>query len=878
MNSKDEPGRIVGRDAGEVPPVGVQIDDLSANVATALKVLVGLGIVATTMFLAVDWGGVLAWSRWAAVSAASWIGAVSLPLVGLAYYRGVGGGGVTRGAIAIPLLCMIVWGMAYVQTLPLPAGWVRWLSPGSAEAYSAWVPDEIRKAMADEPGLAGRIARGGHPISVSANLTRGALIAPALFAVVCLASAFVFRSGRSVAWLLAGIATCGGIIAFLAISDQLRVPINGKSNMIITYNLGAPFGPFVCRNNGAGYMNLTLAASIGLFIYALLRQWEQAERMIIQPGSDGRWPDGRLHRLWLAIQQTDPLLAMSAVLVFLSMAGVLASRSRGGILAAVVGAVVASLLSGGRGAKLWLLVLIVGVMGAVVGLLGSIGLLESITERLETLWPGSGASVSRVTHWSDCIEVVQRYLPMGAGLGAHRFAYLPYQKIGGPLWYYNADNLYLEWLVEGGVWLISLLMIGIAIYMLRLRVLAQAVAQPHISALIAMGWFILGSQAVSQFFDFGMLMPSIYLTLAVLVGATFGVKEDSEEVPTGRLAPWLGLGAKGWSVAALSALGAVGLALGYFQAKRDAVDARRISELENSKWSGERIDPESVPLAEWTEGSRNPELLSAVAQAQMSLEAAAGEDVAAQVGGGYFGTPEAESTIMARRAIYYLDAQKRGAPPESVLYVGQSKERLMRARGNAMRALMLCPLDDLARYSLLETDFLAGQSKETSESLILQWAELRSRNVDTLQFIARLALVHPGGDTARNLVRMVTDLAPGREALFWPIIQLLGAGLARRDPSRQPGIDPAGDRDFAGRGERPPAVAYPDRRSHPGRAQRSGKYRNWCRLRRLGEPPSIGKTKPSRGRGLAAQGDHLGPAEHATPVPLRHAPGGKWGI
>lgn len=330
MNSKDEPGRIVGRDAGEVPPVGVQIDDLSANVATALKVLVGLGIVATTMFLAVDWGGVLAWSRWAAVSAASWIGAVSLPLVGLAYYRGVGGGGVTRGAIAIPLLCMIVWGMAYVQTLPLPAGWVRWLSPGSAEAYSAWVPDEIRKAMADEPGLAGRIARGGHPISVSANLTRGALIAPALFAVVCLASAFVFRSGRSVAWLLAGIATCGGIIAFLAISDQLRVPINGKSNMIITYNLGAPFGPFVCRNNGAGYMNLTLAASIGLFIYALLRQWEQAERMIIQPGSDGRWPDGRLHRLWLAIQQTDPLLAMSAVLVFLSMAGVLASRSRGG--------------------------------------------------------------------------------------------------------------------------------------------------------------------------------------------------------------------------------------------------------------------------------------------------------------------------------------------------------------------------------------------------------------------------------------------------------------------------------------------------------------------------------------------------------------------
>lgn len=443
-------------------------------------------------------------------------------------------------------------------------------------------------------------------------------------------------------------------------------------------------------------------------------------------------------------------------------------------MAAVVGAVVASLLSGGRGARLWLLVLILGVMGAVAGLLGSIGLLESITERLETLRPGSGASVARVTHWSDCVEVVQRYLPMGAGLGAHRFAYLPYQKIGGPLWYVNADNLYVEWLVEGGVWLIGLLLIGIAIFMLRLRMLTQAVSQPHIAALIAMGWFILGSQAVSQFFDFGMLMPAIYLTLALLVGAMFGVKEDSDEVPTGRLAARLGVGARGWSVAAFATLAAVGLVLGHAQAKQDSVDAYRASALANSKWDLEPIDPETVPLAEWSEGSRNPELLSTVARAGMWLEAIAGEDAAAQFGGGQFGSPELEATISARRAIYYLDAEQRGAAPESVLFVRQSKERLLQARGYAMRALMLCPLHDLARYSLLETDFLAGQSKETSESLIRQWAKLRSRNPDVLQVIARIALVHPGGDLAREMMRLVTDLAPGREILFWPMIHLLG--------------------------------------------------------------------------------------------------------
>ena len=39
MKSEDEPGRIVGRVVAAVPPLGVQVDDLSANVAAALKVL-----------------------------------------------------------------------------------------------------------------------------------------------------------------------------------------------------------------------------------------------------------------------------------------------------------------------------------------------------------------------------------------------------------------------------------------------------------------------------------------------------------------------------------------------------------------------------------------------------------------------------------------------------------------------------------------------------------------------------------------------------------------------------------------------------------------------------------------------------------------------
>jgi len=77
-------------------------------------------------------------------------------------------------------------------------------------------------------------------------------------------------------------------MAFLGISDQIRAPNPSIDNSILTpeSRLGAPFGSFVCRNNAAGYLNLTLAAAVALLVYSFLLAKERSdgdEKYQIQP-------------------------------------------------------------------------------------------------------------------------------------------------------------------------------------------------------------------------------------------------------------------------------------------------------------------------------------------------------------------------------------------------------------------------------------------------------------------------------------------------------------------------------------------------------------------------------------------------------------------
>ncbi len=114
------------------------------------------------------------------------------------------------------------------------------------------------------------------------------------------------------------------------------------------------------------------------------------------------------------------------------------------------------------------------------------------------------------------------YLPGGAGLGAYRYAYLPYQQHSSGAWFQNADNLYLEMIVEGGLWLPLLLIFAAVVVLTSLLRLSRVKKSPTTTAIVVASWYLFASMAVSQFFDFGVLLPANYLTIAILIGALLG--------------------------------------------------------------------------------------------------------------------------------------------------------------------------------------------------------------------------------------------------------------------------------------------------------------------------------------------------------------------
>jgi len=798
------------RSAGHTLSRGHALTRRVRGLATALVLVsrwlaAGL-LLALPFYLAWDYGGVLAYSRWIAATVVIAVALISLPMLiavtwGPRSPRASTGNasdeaaGINRRVLALPLIGLAVWGLAWLQTLPIGSAAVGFLSHGSASAYADWVPDAIRHEVVSATGSDAfdpsvqAIAAGWHPISICVELTRVAQAGPAIFAVVCLIAAITFRTRRAMIALFAGLAFSGALIAFLGISDKIRAPAPGIDHSLITpgETIGAPFGPFVCRNNAAGYLNLTLAAAVGLLVYCFRLTKDQSDGdSDYQLQAETRW-DRVVFFFQNALLQIDAATVFSLVLVILNIAGILASQSRGGTLGLIAGGLVACLLTGNRSANWWKPVGVLISVGGVIMLLGSIGLIEPIRRRLETLWSDDTPEDGRLGHWADALTAAWHHLPAGSGLGTHRYAYLPYQQYSAGTWFVNADNTSIEWLVEGGVWLVVLVLLAVALVATSLIRIAQVRKAPHLTALVAAGWFMIASQLVCQFFDFGILLPSNYITLALLVGAIMGVAgrrfrpdghrshspglslapqnhapTSTTAEPEARLALWL-----------ILALGIATLIDAQAMARRGAVEDSLKRDI--ARTDG-RLNLQAAALSDQAFSSGDPSLHTAFASHKLAQQVAAGRQTLERLPPEQGLHPVRDSTLQTRRSVYYLALAAQGKPPSDALLPAQSAVEILAARRHAISALMLCPLDDVARFQLLQTGFLADDSVATAAELLDQWTRLRIRFAPALDLAVRLAVVHPAGETARLVIQRLLITEPGRLSSIWPILPLVIAG------------------------------------------------------------------------------------------------------
>ncbi len=460
------------------------------DVVVAPLCLLAVGVIAfTPTILIADLGGVLPWTQWLAGVLVLF---GLLALIPVVFARDLP---TSRLVVALPaiILAGCVW--AFVQQTQLPEGCVRLLSPGSGRAFAMVASTQS--------------APHGSTISLAANstlhlLSLGIVIATAMWTIM-----LAIRTPRHVMLVLAVFAITG---AALSVAGMIQLLVD--SSTTITGHQAAqggyPFGTFINRNNAALILNLAVAATLGILIMKCVRI-----------PSSGQPLHNRFDTA-IQIVTGDLTILLWLIVLGVLVAGLCACGSRGGLLGSIAGAVAAIgfLVRIGRLRLTTSLMIVGGVGVAAMVVVNSIGIDPQSISRMDrdSLMTAIDAKTDpRLLHWPDGWRASLAYLPGGAGLGAYRFAYLPFQESTPNAWYQHADNLWLEWWTEMGLigavlWVSALLVLAATFKMIRQS------TNPLDIALAAGAAYAVAAILISQFFDFGLLWPGAALMTVALVG------------------------------------------------------------------------------------------------------------------------------------------------------------------------------------------------------------------------------------------------------------------------------------------------------------------------------------------------------------------------
>src|SRR5204863_544824 len=267
------------------------------------------------------------------------------------------------------------------------------------------------------------------PLSIEPADTLLALIVVASIVLLfwCLRAMFERGGARATVKAVAGIRL---FVSPLAIVQHLMpLPLFDAAWGLPDQGL-RPFGPFVNRNDFAGWLIMAIPVTAG---YGVARV--QSRRRAGEPFDAGIAVDSK--SIWLAMA------------VCLMTAGLLGSLSRSGLLGAFAGFVFFALLSRRR-----LTARRAGWALAGLGLALAIGSAYADMGALSTRFmegPLSEGLAGRLSIWRQTWPVVRDFWPFGTGVGTYRAVMVPYQTMSRYFAISHADNEFLQILAEGGL-------------------------------------------------------------------------------------------------------------------------------------------------------------------------------------------------------------------------------------------------------------------------------------------------------------------------------------------------------------------------------------------------------------------------------------------
>jgi hypothetical protein len=300
-----------------------------------------------------------------------------------------------------------------IQLVPLPAGLRGQIAP-AAVAY-------------DSAMRIGASPSSSRPLSIDPASTLLALVVVASMVVLFWSVRTMFQHGgvratvRAVVWI-------GLLVSPLAVVHHVApLPFIDQFWGVTPRGL-RPYGPFVNRNDFAGWLIMAIPLTVG---YALARVQARRRPSDLDPPTaiDSK-------AIWLG-------LAIS-----LMLAGLLSSVSRSGLLGALAGFVFLAWRARGRltvRRAAWS----VAALCATIAVAAVFADADALTTRLEGS-VSEGLS-GRVAIWRQTLPLIQDFWFVGSGVGTFETVMVRYQTMSRLFYISHADNELLQILAEGGL-------------------------------------------------------------------------------------------------------------------------------------------------------------------------------------------------------------------------------------------------------------------------------------------------------------------------------------------------------------------------------------------------------------------------------------------
>ncbi len=348
-------------------------------------------------------------------------------------------------------IIIIVLMFIALQIIPLPQNVIKFVSPGTYDFYSQYLPGysegnidfsdylSVFSENPDNPRFSSLRTISHDPLSSFNFLLK--LVSYLMVFVVALNE---FRDEKSRKYFIYLFAFMG---LFVAMEGLLQY-YHDNSRLLMfrprpMHDAGAPFGPFVNRNHFAGYVEMIFPITMAMMFELFLRKKEK------RTGTYGVSFQSKTGKMVYQYEQKFTEFYSMAFMGFYALlvmvGGIIIAQSKAGIIITACSMTAIFVYRKMKRALLFLFLLIV-LAGAVFFLFSDKANLDAKYEKvmISSIKP-------RATAWESAIDIFMDFPVLGTGVGSYKVVNSRYTSVGAPWKFYEAHNDFLEILATGGI-------------------------------------------------------------------------------------------------------------------------------------------------------------------------------------------------------------------------------------------------------------------------------------------------------------------------------------------------------------------------------------------------------------------------------------------